>query len=53
MKEAGESKVNIGLQFLASGLSKSVAFHEILFLVLSQTDFAVSLVEKGKVCAHW
>ena len=45
---------NIGLQFLASGLSKSGAFHENLILVLShQIGLAVSLVERGKVCAHF
>ena len=28
-------------------------FHVLLFLVLSQIGLAVSLVEIGKVCAHW
>ena len=49
-----KKEINIGLQFLVSGLPKSIAFHEILFfLVLSQIGLAVSLVERGKVCAHW
>ena len=32
---------------------KSGRFHVFLFLVLSQIGLAVSLVERGKVCAHW
>ena len=60
--------LNIWLQFLASGLSlwnppnfmksgrfhvKSGGFHVLLFLGLSQIGLAVSLVERGEVCAHW
>ena len=31
----------------------SGGFHVFLFLVLSHVGLAVSLVERGGVCAHW